>query len=730
MENRYPLQGIANELESYGRYGDTELVHLNPIEVAGLASLSPTGQLTINPVTGKKEAFLPLLIPLLASTGGSALAGAAGAGAIGSAIAGGLASGVATGAITGDWERGLASGVMGAGIGGALGAAGEAAGGAGALGAEITDDAAMQAIQQAATENVIAPSALEGMSSEVMQSAVTPEMVIPMGDPSGATASLGVADRAAAGIGTGQSAPMGFGSGFDPSKVSGESFMTALKQPWQAPKGQGFMSEVTKPSSMLPIAVGGNTLAQLEAQDDMKGAAKDQEKEDARQREGAYNRLQEAYRSAQPGIIPGMSSYRGQMSPNIPQPWRPPGYARGGMVGSPRGQQMGGVTADRKQQLQSHGALRSGRYAYGGQVQGMKRGGKLRADDPYGTMGPGTNVGGYNAMGRYGGIDPVTVQRNLRGDHSVAPPEWFRPGFDPEFDYFQNDPENIQAPTPTSRQDWQNMYPPFERMQQPAQPYFKSLIGGPNGLEGQVPPWASTAKGVGMTTTLPTEQSAMAGGGQVGSGEPGSGRNSYGYGYANGGEVPFTTGMGTGQISGGGIASVPNQYTNPQEPVDQISPMPAQQADNPIGLQAQPVAGGQPSDQDIQMLAMAVLGQAGDNADQIIEGFIAQFGTEMFREAREFILKMMAPNAQTEGMIQGQGGGMDDMIPGTIAGQEQVAVSPGEYIVPADVVSGVGDGSSDAGAEELDAMSERVRMARGGSTTQPPPFDARKVMPR
>ena len=80
-------------------------------------------------------------------------------------------------------------------------------------------------------------------------------------------------------------------------------------------------------------------------------------------------------------------------------------------------------------------------------------------------------------------------------------------------------------------------------------------------------------------------------------------------------------------------------------------------------------------------------------------------------------------------MIKGNGSGMDDMVGGMIGDQQPVAVSPGEYIVPADVVSGLGDGSSDAGAEELDQMMSRVRMARGGTTEQAPPIDAKRMMP-
>jgi len=64
-----------------------------------------------------------------------------------------------------------------------------------------------------------------------------------------------------------------------------------------------------------------------------------------------------------------------------------------------------------------------------------------------------------------------------------------------------------------------------------------------------------------------------------------------------------------------------------------------------------------------------------------------------------------------------------------IGSEQPVAVSPGEYIVPADVVSGLGDGSSDAGAAELDQMLSRVRMARGGNAEQAPAIDARKTMP-
>ena len=59
--NRYPAKPMMDQMAQHGRYGDTMLVHMNPVEVAGIAALSPTGKLTTNPVTGQPEAFLPLL---------------------------------------------------------------------------------------------------------------------------------------------------------------------------------------------------------------------------------------------------------------------------------------------------------------------------------------------------------------------------------------------------------------------------------------------------------------------------------------------------------------------------------------------------------------------------------------------------------------------------------------------------------------------------------------------
>ena len=135
-----------------------------------------------------------------------------------------------------------------------------------------------------------------------------------------------------------------------------------------------------------------------------------------------------------------------------------------------------------------------------------------------------------------------------------------------------------------------------------------------------------------------------------------------------------------------------------------------------------------PSGNEVNALADALL-KGAKNADTIIQAFLDKYGTATFSRVRDKILEMVVPNSQKEGMIRGNGGGMDDKISGMIGSSQPVAVSPGEFIVPADVVSDLGDGSSDAGADELYAMMERVRKARGGNGDQPPAISARRNMP-
>ena len=74
------------------------------------------------------------------------------------------------------------------------------------------------------------------------------------------------------------------------------------------------------------------------------------------------------------------------------------------------------------------------------------------------------------------------------------------------------------------------------------------------------------------------------------------------------------------------------------------------------------------------------------------------------------------------------GDGMSDSISSSIEGEQPAALSENEFVVPADVVSGLGNGSSDAGAEQLYAMMDRVRKARTGTEKQAPEINAERMI--
>jgi hypothetical protein len=480
----------------------------------------------------------------------------------------------------------------------------------------------------------------------------------------------------------------------------------------------------------------------LEAQEDWeKGMEKLGIENDAEKKKYADD-LQRAYRAAQPSALPGTSPYRSMMSMNMP----PYGMAEGGRV----------------------------------------------AEDYYGSYSRNKSAD----QNGYGGIDPVTVQANLRGRTSVAPPPDFVPGFAPEFNYFQNLQQGQAPQVPSYMPPWMSSTQfyagsPINRFQDraPGTPYYQNALPSRDQILDQDNWWrenrspyahkpkeeAEAAKqgrrsrsmrdvrlyAEGGVADLPVgpdmeqsmrqtqeanarfqnilnmqlgeiEQSGMKPdtdekGNPVLYWNKGSGHPEYrveGKPWwspeesrvakekmpvkkASGGEISMPTDFGTATIAGGGIAPLPSSL-NPQQP-------------------AQPP---QPAEEELMMVAAAVTGQVqGPEADQIIEMFIAQYGPETFQAVREMILQQMAPGAQTEGLIQGQGSGMQDMVPGTIGGQQPVAVSPGEFIVPADVVSGLGDGSSDAGAQVLDQMMGNVRQARTGGRVQPPALNVGGIVP-
>ena len=80
-------------------------------------------------------------------------------------------------------------------------------------------------------------------------------------------------------------------------------------------------------------------------------------------------------------------------------------------------------------------------------------------------------------------------------------------------------------------------------------------------------------------------------------------------------------------------------------------------------------------------------------------------------------------------MLKGPGDGMSDDIPAMIGKKQPARLADGEFVVPADVVSHLGNGSTDAGAKKLYSMMDKVRTARTGKKKQAPAVKADKYMP-
>ena len=80
-------------------------------------------------------------------------------------------------------------------------------------------------------------------------------------------------------------------------------------------------------------------------------------------------------------------------------------------------------------------------------------------------------------------------------------------------------------------------------------------------------------------------------------------------------------------------------------------------------------------------------------------------------------------------LTKGPGDGMSDDIPAKIGARQPARLADSEFVIPADVVSHLGNGSTDAGARRLYEMMDRVRKARTGRKSQGKEINPRKYMP-
>lgn len=80
-------------------------------------------------------------------------------------------------------------------------------------------------------------------------------------------------------------------------------------------------------------------------------------------------------------------------------------------------------------------------------------------------------------------------------------------------------------------------------------------------------------------------------------------------------------------------------------------------------------------------------------------------------------------------MLKGPGDGMSDDIPAVIGSKQPARLADGEFVIPADVVSHLGNGSTDAGAKKLYSMMDKIRKARTGNKKQGKKINPNKFLP-
>ena len=690
------LQQQTQNVAAQGRFGDSMLLHVNPAEVAGLSQVMP---LTINPETGQPEAFLPMLLPLLGSIGGTALAGtgfatALGLGGLSGAALGAIGSGLGTAIATGDIKKGILSGLTGYGLGKVF-TAGKTAADAAKAGAE----AGATTLTSSVNPTDIGMMGTSGVMPEAVNAATT-----------GATA----------GAGSGLSAGLG---------AAGKQLM--------------------KPGTMIPLALGLGGQGVMQSQEDFQRAMSNLKNQD----EDEYNRILAEH----PEYVP-MLQYQTQT------------YQRGGRTGEKLKKEFKPVAAIQAREidpffmsgLQGERAYLQNVNPSSGQIISGKSGyafGSEGADAPMSAPFDPTQTVGYQAF--YNAprepyvLDPYAKQNFTKPDAPVAPQPVIKTAFEEISEPQSQATLPVPPPEPAPAPSRVNPFNPYnldiiENVRNltgiSAEGREESETGVPSNVMDVIAPPM-----VAPTPIMPTNEPIM---------------------------MADTSGLSNEELESGAfnpallgsaVASpIIQDYFAPQPPITTTVPRGQDRAQRRIGRNRKAEGGKTYPNEGLEALAKSgekgkeaveamgyqegglmesqimtdpltnelvdyLLGRNSDSS--IVDKFVGKYGNEAYMEIRNMVLKQSAMNqmAMTEGLIAGNDqGAMTDDINGVMGGgdtSEQVAVSQGEYIIPGDVVSHLGDGDTNSGASKLDDMLDRIRMARTGTEEQAPRINPNELLP-
>jgi hypothetical protein len=670
-------QGLA----SLGRNGDSMLVHMNPTEVAGLQSLamSQGGSLTINPDTGLPEAFnlggfFKSLLPVFA---GAATGGA------GMPLWAGIAAGAVTGAATNkDRLMGALTGGLGGyggyGLGQGLAAAGAAPGAAtiAPAGGYVpgTVEGANTALNVAGTYN----PALSPATTNAVNAMNASGFVGSAG--TGATgidkSFLGGMDRIGPGI-------KQMGTGFKNIATGQEGAFDAFKNSFVSPGGKPLSDLAAYGKIAMPI--GGAALGGLEPSD-IYGKPINMDEAKRKQR---YDPNATLNLSGDTGLrlyAGGGTVATGGIRDLYGTPDNPATMSSG----------LGGFGLGRLNDLASEQARSQAQtlgYADGGDVVASERGMNLDAL-------PSLNLNtGTSSLGSMGGDALYSFN-----DKAAMSPVGRM--------LLSKMPQSDRAKFIGS-----GMGAFFGMQERPKQEYYTSsgeltsryAMGGPVSFADGGDSNKEDALG------LPSLSPDM-------SMDPNAGASNL---------AMIQSAMGAMQPMQGMQGSTTAQGQMPDQSNDSLIAKvtanlrtdPNYQPTNPIEASivkqirgTDPMQQGQPSQQGLGSLAPS-------------QPMAPSFNPSVAMGPTYFA-GMNAPRGMAKGgYLDGAGDGMSDSIPATIEGKQPARLADGEFVIPADVVSHIGNGSSKAGSKRLYAMLDKVRHARTGNKKQGKEIKPEKYMP-
>jgi len=262
----------------------------------------------------------------------------------------------------------------------------------------------------------------------------------------------------------------------------------------------------------------------------------------------------------------------------------------------------------------------------------------------------------------------------------TPPPAGYRPGIDPQWNYFGGSQQNANpAPAATPAATAEGMV----RQYVPAPADYKP---------GVDPQWNyfSYTQDPNAQSSTPSSTGPIAGYDESG-GSSGGGDGDAGEGGAVGGSV-----------RDGHLRHPPGSNPGAHKGLSSLSKSPHGTTSNIVNEAKAAMLGEHP------------------NPKQALQRFRETFGDSALRALSESFAE--------GGRIRGAGGGLDDLVPGTIEGRQKVRLADGEFVVSSDVVSALGDGSTDQGVRKLQEMMNRVRREKTGKTKQPGPI-SNKALP-